>query len=156
MPDEIYVYRSYPIYLLNIIKLKIDNLIQTSQEDITEDKFIENIVRKLLSSTDRVIFAYCDTLKLRIVASKTPIQVKDTKIIVPEEKNGESVDVEKELEFLGKYVMKDGDVVKNAFKPRKLKKPSRAKVSKSAQKRRKSKSKSKNKSKKRSPKPRRH
>ena len=105
-----------------------------------EDKFIELTVRRLLESANSEIDAYCFDLDLRIFASKKPI-------------------IEEEL--LGEYVIKKGVFEKHAFtfKPRKLKKPSRAKVSKSAKKRRnlknKSKSKSKSKSKKRSPKPRR-
>ena len=106
---------------------------------LTKDEFIEYTVRKLLDSTDTKIRGYSIPLDLRIVASKIPITA--------EELLGE--------ELLGEYVIKKGVFEKHAFKPRKLKKPSRSKVSKSAKKRRNLKNKSKSKSKKRSPKPRR-
>jgi hypothetical protein len=124
--------------------------------DFTQDEFIEYTVRELLGSTDREISAYSDTLRLRIVASKIPIDVESTKKIVWElTPNLKMENVERGLEFLGQYVIKKGVFEKHAFKPRKLKKPSRSKVSKSAQKCRNLKNKSKNKSKKRSPKPHR-
>ena len=118
-------------------------------QDFTQDEFIEYTVRELLGSTDREINVYCIPLRLRIVASKIPIDVESTKKIVWElTPNLKMENVERGLELLGQYVIKNGNVEKHAFKPRKLKKPSRSKVSKSPQKRRKSKNK-------RSPKPRR-
>ena len=146
--EIIYVYENYT---LSEAKGNFFRIYQ----DFTQDEFIEYTVRKLLGSKDREIDAYCAPLDLRIVASKIPIEdVNSTKRMLQSE-NDKLMKVERELAFLGQYVMKNGNVEKHAFKPRKLKKPSRSKVSKSPQKRRKSKSKSKNKSKKRSPKPRR-
>jgi hypothetical protein len=122
---------------------------------LTQDEFIEYTVGELLGSTDREISAYSDALRLQIVASKIPIDVKSTKKIVRELTSNLKIEnVERGLELLGEYVIKKGVFEKHAFKPRKLKKPSRSKVSKSPQKRRNLKNKSKNKSKKRSAKPR--
>ena len=128
----------------------------TISQNFTQDKFIEYTVKELLSSTNNEIAGHCVPTGLRIVASKIPIDVNSTKTNVWElTSNLKMENVEKRLELLGEYVIKKGVVEKHAFKPRKLKKPSRAKVSKSAKKRRNLKNKSKNKSKKRSPKPHR-
>jgi hypothetical protein len=125
-------------------------------QDFTQDEFIEYTVRELLGSTNREIDAYCAPIDLRIVASKIPIDVESTKKIVRElTPNLKMENVEIGLELLGEYVIKKGVFEKHAFKPRKLKNPSRSKVSKSPQKRRNLKNKSKNKSKKRSAKPHR-
>jgi hypothetical protein len=118
------------VYKNNSNRPKTDNFFEIYGM-LEEDKFIELTVRRLLKSANSEIDAYCFELDLRIFASKIPI------------------------ELLGEYVIKKGVFEKHAFKPRKLKKPSRAKVSKSAKKRRNLKNKSKSKSKKRSPKPRR-
>jgi hypothetical protein len=139
--EIIYVYENYTLSEAK------GNFFST-REKFIQDEFIKYTVRKLLGSKDREIDAYCAPIDLRIVASKIPIEdVKSTKRMLQSE-NDKLMKVERDLVFLGQYVMKNGNVEKHAFKPRKLKKPSRAKVSKSAQKRHKSKSK-------RSPKPHR-
>ena len=148
--EIIYVYKNDG----NIYKSK-GNFFETYQ-DFTQDEFIEYTVRKLLGSTNSEIAGYCVPIRLRIVASKIPIDVNSTKKSVWElTSNLIMENVERGLELLGEYVIKKGVFEKHAFKPRKLKKPSRSKVSKSAKKRRNLKNKSKSKSKKRSPKPRR-
>ena len=149
--EIIYVYKNDG----NIYKSKEDNFFETYQ-DFTQDKFIEYTVGELLGSTNSEIAGYCVPIRLRIVASKIPIDVNSTKKIVSELTSNQKMEnVERGLELLGEYVIKKGVFEKHAFKPRKLKKPSRSKVSKSAKKRRNLKNKSKSKSRKRSSKPRR-
>ena len=112
----------------------------------TQEDFINFTIKELFSSRYGKIKGYCIPSRLRIVASKTPIDVeKVPKTPWLELKNGEFVETLRGIELLGKYVNKDGVFKKHAFKPRKLKNSRH----KSVQKRRKSKSK------KRSPKPRR-
>ena len=127
--EIIYVYKNDG----NVYKSK-GNVFET-YTDFTQDEFIEYTVRELLSSTDREINVYCIPLRLRIVASKIPIDVKSTKKIVWElTPNLKMENVERGLELLGQYVIKKGVFEKHAFKPRKFKKSSRSKVSKSTQK----------------------
>ena len=148
--EIIYVYKNDG----NIYKSK-GKFFKTNQA-FTQDEFIEYTVRVLLGSTNSEIVGYCVPIGLRIVASKIPIDVNSTKENVwVLTSNLKIENVERGLELLGEYVIKKGVFEKHAFKPRKLKKPSRSKVSKSAKKRRNLKNKSKSKSKKRSPKPRR-
>ena len=149
--EIIYVYKNDG----NIYKSKEGKFFKTNQA-FTQDEFIEYTVRVLLGSTNSEIVGYCVPIGLRIVASKIPIDVNSTKENVwVLTSNLKIENVERGLELLGEYVIKKGVFEKHAFKPRKLKKPSRSKVSKSAKKRRNLKNKSKSKSKKRSPKPRR-
>jgi hypothetical protein len=92
------------------------------------EEFIKFAVERFLEGSKDEMKIYSIGLGIRIVVSEKEI----TELNPP----------------LVHYFMRKDGHLKDAFKPRKLKKPSRAKVSKSAQKRRKSKSK-------RSPKPRR-
>ena len=92
------------------------------------EEFIKYAVERFLEGSKDEMKIYSIRLGIRIVVSEKEI----TELNPP----------------LVHYFMRKDGHLKDAFKPRKLKKPSRSKVSKSAQKRRKSKSK-------RSPKPRR-
>jgi hypothetical protein len=123
--EIIYVYKEDP---RNKYKKGVIDYTETALIHKSDEEFIKFAVERFLEGSKDEMKIYSIGLDIRIVVSEKEI----TELNPP----------------LAHYFMRKDGHLKDAFKPRKLKKPSRSKVSKSAQKRRKSKSKH-------SPKPRR-